>query len=261
MTYQWTTCRSQSGSDELDSKVWNPSAVRLFDYFVRRMAARSRYGAFVVARVKGGNALDLQTYNCRSIRGSSSHSEHSHTVAMDIRPWENPLSDRGYLITDFDMFGAADGEAFLHSLGDPVPGVGPCWEWGGGLYSSNVNTWIDCYRQRGHRVSSGRVDAMHFQISRYVTPGDVASVNWSALSAGEEFLMALSEAEQDAVAKAAAFINTHSASFERLFAMMQGVHEGMGKAQSAGAAAAEEEQMGFRLVRKLSLQKSGTRPL
>jgi hypothetical protein len=75
------------------------------------------------------------------------------------------------------MFGQDDGEKFLRSIGTPYPGVGPLWQWGGGLYSNNVNTWIACFRRRGHRITSGRVDAMHFEIDDGVTPSEAARVH------------------------------------------------------------------------------------
>lgn len=263
MTTQWRVCGPQS--DVLvvpnDAKDWNPDAAALFAYTLARAAHRSQYGAWLLERLRDGYASDLQTYACRSIRGGSSHSEHSHTVAFDVRPWDNPLSDRGFLITDFDRFGAADGEAWLHAIGDPIPGLGPAWQWGGSLYSEDVDVWIACFRRRGSRITTGRVDAMHFEVADMVTPAKVWSIDWHELTAElEDWLMALSQSEQETVLAGAKFLSQHQNDFGRLFAFLDGIDTGMTKAASAGSLE-DTQQAGFRLVRKLSLRDQPVKPI
>lgn len=179
MTSQWPLCRGEvSVNTVAGSRTWTPGASRALQATLLRVEKGSKYGAHLIdLQRRFGNFI--QTYACRSIRGGGAHSEHSHPVAFDVWPGANPMSDRGILITNFAMFGAADGEKFLHSIMDPPPGMGRgIWQWGGGLYSDSVQTAIACFRRRGHDISSGRVDAMHFELSDWVTSSFVNSYDW-----------------------------------------------------------------------------------
>ena len=184
-TDQWSSCRSQGTALAFGHKVaWNADCLGLLEFIALRIEDGSQYGAFLAQRVRDGFTSDFQTFACRSIRGASSHSEHSHSVAFDIRPPFNSLSDSGFLRTDFDHFGMGDGEAFLHSVMDPIDGLGAPFQWGGAEYTNDVSKAVDFLHQRGTQVTNGRVDAMHFEVDNTVTPEKIKALDWENLKEG-----------------------------------------------------------------------------
>ena len=201
MTDQWSQCEDWASVPIFGgpAATWNKHAAPVLQYVTKRVEVGSRYGVFLADGWRRGERTWFQTAACRDIRGSTAHSEHAHTVAVDIRPWENPLRDDGVLITDFDRFGIEDGESFLHSMMDPIPGLRAPWQWAGAAWTSDVDVALKYFREgRGEKVRDGRVDAMHFELDNHVTPSLVAAVDWPKIAAAmEEGEMAyLSEEDQ-----------------------------------------------------------------
>ncbi len=100
------------------------------------------------------------TYACREVRGGSTHSEHSHPIALDINPPANPLKDDGVLRTDFGRFGIEDGVGFVNAFKE----AGFRW---GGDWSTDPSNTERVLRSNERKVRDGRVDPMHFE---YVGP-------------------------------------------------------------------------------------------
>ncbi len=199
MTSQWQICGHTSDvSTVAGHRTWAFGAEAALQATMTRVKAGSQYGAHLVElQLKFGNFI--QTYACRDQRGSTSHSEHSHPVAFDVWPGANPLVSSGVLVTNYDLFGGTDGERFLHSIMDPLPGVNRgIWQWGGGLYSADIDVAIGCFRRRGQKISSSHTDAMHFELDNWVTSSFVGSYDWNGWATGVE-----GEFTLDAEAKAA----------------------------------------------------------
>jgi len=166
--------------------TWARGAEEALQATLLRIKTGSLYGAHLIElQIKYRNFI--QCAACRSQRGSSSHSEHSHPVAIDCWPGANPLSNNGVLVTNFDLYGGSDGEKFLHSIMDPLPGVGRgLWQWGGGLYSADIDTAIACFRRRGQKITNSHTDAMHFELDNWVTSSFVSSYDWGRWTSGAE---------------------------------------------------------------------------
>lgn len=254
MTSQWSICRNEiEVSTVAGTRTWAAGCGPVLQSTLIRMQQGSKYGAHLVDLQQRFDTF-IQTYACRSIRGGGVHSEHSHPVATDLWPGANPMSDRGLLITNFDLFGAADGEAFLHSIMDPLPGVGRgIWQWGGGLYSADINVAIGCYRRRGHVITRGRVDAMHFELDDWVDAGFVSHYDWSQWTEGEFTLDAEAKAAFADLGKQVAALQKDvkdlQASSARNGNYLDGVAAGLSAVSDAGKDATAVERGGFRIVR------------
>jgi hypothetical protein len=273
VTSQWHLCSyTIDVTTVAGHRTWASGAGEALQATIARIKTGSQYGANLVnLQLRYGNFI--QTYACRDQRGSSSHSEHSHPVAFDAWPGANPLSNSGVLYTNFDLYGGTDGEKFLHSIMDPLPGVGRgIWQWGGGLYSADVDTAIACFRRRGQKITSGHTDAMHFELDNWVTSSFVSSYDWDRWTLGEEddltpedkaYITAQFKALHDEVAavkKDTDFITANKSDFKRLFDFMQGVNDGMTQAPQASVDT-NVGRAGFRLDRKLSLRDSPVKPI
>lgn len=115
-----------------------------------RKARQTRYGRYLE---KHGI---IWTYACRAIRGGSSHSEHSHPLAVDVNPPQNPLRDDGVFSCDFDRFGAEDGAAFVNAF------TSEGFKWGGNGYTT-ARIQPEFFRAQRRNNARRRVDCMHFE--------------------------------------------------------------------------------------------------
>ena len=149
-----------------------PEAVLPFR-LAEALAKKTKYGQFLCTRP---DWTWFQTFAFRPIRGdggpvsSANHSEHSHSIAVDIRPFANPMRDDGVLITDFDRDGVEDGVAFVSAF------LKAGFRWGGNWVApSNYPGAVAAARQaianNGHKVHDGRIDTMHFELE--LTPDQV----------------------------------------------------------------------------------------
>lgn len=159
MSSAWSKCNT---SDHLKVAAlgqtvrWHKDCMLPFRAAVK-LARKTEYGKWLLGRKE---LWDVQTYACRDIRGSDGHSEHSHPVAVDIRPSANPMRDDGILTTDFDKFGLEDGVAFVNA-------------WLRCGFSSGIAYYTDPSLTRGYLAKNGqrirpkgrRVDPMHFQFA------------------------------------------------------------------------------------------------
>lgn len=249
MTSQWEVCPGQKAVPIFGGPpaAWCPGCAQLLTFVTDRIAAGSRYGRKLAADWRAGNWSYFQTFACRSVRGSTTHSEHAHSVAFDVRPFANSLHDDGVLVTDFDRYGEDDGIAFLHSIMDPIPGLGNPFQWGGGNYTNDVAIAVAYFKRRGSKIINGRVDAMHFEVDNAVTPERIAALDWAALS-GEDDLQLT-----DKQAKAMEFIADHEDDITKLLDIAKGASIAMTDADSAGKDATPEMRVGFRFVRRGSL--------
>jgi hypothetical protein len=143
------------------SKTWHKKGVGNIKY-AELLALRTKYGRFLQERRE---ALDVQTYACRPIRGSSSWSYHSWPRALDIRPWENPMRDDGVFVTDFDKFGLWDAVRFVGAFLAAGFDWGATWDDTDGKSTDEKVRLTRWYlRKNGQVVRSGRVDPMHFEL-------------------------------------------------------------------------------------------------
>jgi peptidoglycan hydrolase-like protein with peptidoglycan-binding domain len=151
-----------------------PDAVLAFR-LAETLAKRTQYGAFLCTRP---DWTWFQTFAFRPIRGDGgpvtpdNHSEHAHSIAVDIRPFANPMRDDGVLITDFDTFGLEDGVAFVSAF------LKAGFRWGGNWvepfnYPGAVAAARQAIANANHKVRDGRIDTMHFELE--LTPDQVKS--------------------------------------------------------------------------------------
>lgn len=125
------------------------------------LASASKYGQELT---KLDNNYKVQTFVCRPIRGSESYSRHAYGIAVDIKPWVNPMRDDGLLYTDFDKFGVKDGYKFVKAWTD----AGFRW---GGIWSSIGSAVLGALRLiQGAKVRSGRTDPMHMELGDSPVP-------------------------------------------------------------------------------------------
>ena len=114
-------------------------------------ALKTRYGEDCTK-----NGYGIWTFSCREISGSTSHSEHSHSTAVDINAPKNGMRDDGTFICDFDKFGVEDGARFVNAFVDAG------FAWGGNGFRRERISPDFFNRARGGALS-GRVDPMHFE--------------------------------------------------------------------------------------------------
>src|SRR5262249_9186815 len=137
------------------------------------LAKQTQYGAFLCTRP---DWTWFQTFAFRVIRGDGgpvgpeNHSEHAHSIAVDIRPFANSMREDGVLITDFDKFGLEDGVAFVSAS------LTAGFRWGGNWvepfdYPGAVAAARHAIANKNHKVRDGRVDTMHFELE--LTPEQV----------------------------------------------------------------------------------------
>lgn len=142
------------------SKVVHKEAVLSFKV-AELLSTATKYGRELL---RIDNNYKVQTYVCRPIRGSESYSRHAYGIAVDIKPWLNPMRDDGLLYTDFDKFGVKDGYRFVKAWTD----AGFRW---GGIWSSVASAVLGALRlAQGAKVRSGRTDPMHMELGDSPVP-------------------------------------------------------------------------------------------
>lgn len=157
MSQHWSKCNTADHERvaALGQTVrWHKDALLPFLAAIA-LARKTEYGKWLMSRK---DVWDVQTYACRSIRGSDGHSEHSHPVALDVRPGSNPLRDDGVLVTDFDKFGIDDGVAFVNAFL-------ACGFRSGITYYTDATKTRGYLKQNGKKIRKGRVDPMHFEFA------------------------------------------------------------------------------------------------
>lgn len=142
------------------SKVVHKDAVLSFKV-AELLSTATKYGRELL---RIDNNYKVQTYVCRPIRGSETYSRHAYGIAVDIKPWVNPMRDDGLLYTDFDKFGVKDGYNFVKAW----TAAGFRW---GGIWSSTASAVLGALRLvQGARVRSGRTDPMHMELGDSPVP-------------------------------------------------------------------------------------------
>jgi hypothetical protein len=140
------------------NKTWDKKGVLAMKY-AELLARNTKYGAFV-ARLGSRNAATVQTYACRPITGTTgTYSLHSWPRAVDIRPPENPFSYDGLLKCEYNKFGRRDGLRFVKSF------LAAGFRWGA-TWSHGAGDAKQALRRVGQHISTGRVDAMHFELDQ-----------------------------------------------------------------------------------------------
>jgi len=154
---------------------------------VELRAWRSEYGAGFADGLIGPTPTGA--FNCRNRRPYpeqpvtwARHSEHAHAVAVDVDYDSNPLSPYGYLVTDFDRFGYADGVDWLDAWLTPPDGLPALFRWGGG-WTTSLRTAALNLARNGSRIRDGVVDGMHFELA--LTPAQCRAYDWEAAIAEE----------------------------------------------------------------------------
>jgi len=157
MSSEWSRCQTADHVKvaALGQTVrWHKDCILPFRAAIK-LASRTEYGKWLLGRKE---LWDVQTYACREVRGGSGHSEHSHPVALDVRPGSNPMRDDGILITDYDRFGLDDGEAFVNAFIW-------CGFRSGIAYYTIPEKTRSYLAQNGKKIRDGRVDPMHFEFA------------------------------------------------------------------------------------------------
>ncbi len=131
-------------------KTWHRAGVGHVKY-AELLALRTRYGASL-----GRSTWDVQTYNCREVRGGTTTSNHSWPRAVDIRPSANPMRDDGVLVTDYTRHGLVDGLRFVSAW------LSAGFRWGA-TWSGERPLARWALLRVGKKIRDGRVDPMHFE--------------------------------------------------------------------------------------------------
>jgi D-alanyl-D-alanine carboxypeptidase len=154
----------------------HPKAVLPFQ-LAEALALQTRYGQLL------RSAPDwtwFQTFANRGIRSADPpiHSEHSHSIAVDVRPAFNPMRDDGVFLTDFDRFGIDDGVEFVMAF------YRAGFRWGAIWTSPLDHSLTDieklvrgAFAKKGQGIRDGRVDTMHFELE--LSPAQVAARNYA----------------------------------------------------------------------------------
>jgi hypothetical protein len=205
---EWGACQPQAKPMAFMRVVSaNPKAV-LPLRLAETLALKTSYGKLLVL---APDRTWFQQFACRDIAGSDSHSEHSHTIAYDIRPpgstvatingvsiaGSNPMRDDGIFITDFDRFGLEDGVAFVMSF------IRAGFRWGANWMSPLDFSLAEleqaarfAFANKGKQIRDGRVDTMHVELE--LSPAQVAARDYAgeieaALTEEEDEIMTLEE--------------------------------------------------------------------
>jgi hypothetical protein len=144
---------------------------------VEALALQTRYGQLLAS---APDWTWFQTFANRGIRSADPpiHSEHSHSIAVDVRPAFNPMRDDGVFLSDFDRFGVDDGVAFVMAF------YRAGFRWGAIWTSPLDHSLPDIERQvkkvfgkQGKSIRDGRVDTMHFELE--LSPAQVAARDYA----------------------------------------------------------------------------------